>query len=394
MPPRAGLRWTASLLTSLSLLTASRPAPAQDRAPPPNPEPVGTAPDIGAWSPSGTPEVVPAPQDPPGAGPGPANGTNGGVGFAGGPGVGPAGGLAAMFTPAVGRIPVAGSYGVLWFPEEHIRFQNTELGYVRQDLSLSGPLWQDARNEWGASVNVREEQFHTGGTILPDTRQPFPDELWDVRFGTNYRHQFDNGWIAGASLSFGSASNQPFHGIDELTAGANGFLRIPSGERNAWLFSINYSTNSQINVPIPGVAYLYNPSDHFQAVLGFPFAGVTYRPTDDVTLQLNYALLTNVHARAGYRVVRGVNVYAALDVENENYFLVPREDSRDRFFYYEDRLSTGVQFVLGPKASLDLSGGYVFHRHYFEGRSLSDRDHNRIDLESGPYLGARFQVRY
>ena len=30
--------------------------------------------------------------------------------------------------------------------------------------------------------------------------QPFPDQLWDIRVGLGYRHEFDNGWIAGVNF--------------------------------------------------------------------------------------------------------------------------------------------------------------------------------------------------
>ena len=63
-------------------------------------------------------------------------------------------------------------------------------------LHALGPLRQSATDEWGASVRIRDQEFDTRA-ILPDTGEPFPDELWNVRFGTSYRHRFESGWIAG-----------------------------------------------------------------------------------------------------------------------------------------------------------------------------------------------------
>jgi hypothetical protein len=290
-------------------------------------------------------------------------------------------------------MPLRASLGFSWFPSEPVRYQPTNLEYIRQDFAISAPVWQNERNEWSISANVRAEEFHTGA-ILPNTLQPFPDQLVDVRFGTAFRHQFDNDWIAGIGGNFGSASNEPFHSVNELAGGVNAFLRIPQGERNAWLFTINYSTNSQINIPIPGVAYLWVPSDRFQAVIGFPFASVNYRPTDDLTLSLSYALLTTVHARATYRILPSLRAYAAFDVDNENYFRVGREDDRDRFFYYENRASLGLLYTLGPRTNLDLSGGYAFDRRYFEGQSQSDSGNNRVEVENGPYMALKLLFRY
>jgi hypothetical protein len=290
-------------------------------------------------------------------------------------------------------MPTRASLGFSWLPAEPVHYQPTSLTEYREDFAIAAPIWQNHTNEWSISTNVRAEEFNTRAILL-DSQQSFPDQLVDVRFGTSFRHQFDNDWIAGIGGSFGSASNEPFHSINELTAGVNAFLRIPQGEHNAWLFTLNYSTNSQINVPIPGVAYLWVPSQYFQAVIGFPFASVNYRPTDDLTLSASYALLTTFHARVTYRLWQPLKAYAALDFDNENYYLVPREDDRDRFFYYDKRVSAGLQYTFNQRTTLDFSGGYEFQRLYFQGQSLSDRSFDRIEVEGGAYLALKLLFRY
>jgi hypothetical protein len=302
--------------------------------------------------------------------------------------------LSPFLNPAVGRAPLRADYRATWFPSEPVSGQPTSLGYVQQDFSVTFPLWQNGTtDEWSASAHVRNEIFQTHA-ILPDTRQPFPDDLWNVRFSTTYRHLFDNGWIGGGSVSVGSASDRPFHGIDEMTAGVNAFLRVPQGEHNAWLFTLSYSPTGDLPFPIPGVAYVWQPSEYFRANLGLPLQ-VMWRPTDDLTLDLSYMLLTTVHARATYRLCRPVKLYAAYAWENESYLLADRPDSNDRFFYQDQRLTAGVQADLGRHTALDLSGGYVFDRHYFEGKNItSGTNFNRIDVDSGPYLSLQFQVRW
>ena len=200
-----------------------------------------------------------------------------------------AGRLSPFLDPTVGHALLRADYRATWFPEEHVSGQPTNLGYVEQDVLVSFPLWQNCTDEWSASANLRSELFHTHA-ILPDTLQPFPDELWNIRFATTYRHLFDNGWIAGGTVSVGSASDQPFHGIDEMTAGVNAFLRVPQGERNAWLFTLNYSNYSEYlrGVPVPGIDYIYSPSDRFTLVLGFPFNSLEWRPVEQLTVQLTY----------------------------------------------------------------------------------------------------------
>ena len=156
------------------------------------------------------------------------------------------------------------------------------------------------------------------------------------------------------------------------------------------------SSNSQVlpYVPIPFVAYLYAPSRQFQALIGFPFANVVYRPFDNLTLVASYALLTNFHARAAYRLTKQWNVYTGLDFNNENYFRAERVDVNQRLFYYNDRLSTGTQYAFSRNALLEFSGGYVFDRFYFEGKSFTDQGFNHLRIDPGAFVGARFQVRF
>jgi hypothetical protein len=283
-------------------------------------------------------------------------------------------------------------YRLTWVPDESVSGQNTKLASWRNDFTSFFPLWQNGPDLVSGSVRVRGEFFHTDA-VLPDTGQPFPDELWNINFGANYRHLFDNGWVAGAGVNVGSASDKPFHGIDEMTVGVNAFLRIPSGERNAWLFSLAYSPTGELHIPIPGVAYVWQPSDQFRMNIGLPFQ-LWYRPIDDLTLDFSYMLVRTVHARATYRVLPDVFVHGGFDWSNESYFLADRPDRNDRFFSYDKRLSGGVLFRLTPKASLDLSGGYVFDRFYFEGQNYSDRNFNRVDVGNGPFLSGQFLMRW
>ena len=44
--------------------------------------------------------------------------------------------------------------------------------------------------------------------------------------------------------------------------------------------------------------------------------------------------------------------------------------------------------------NLDVSSGYVFDRYYFEGRSHSDNNSNRINVGAGPFIGANLQFHF
>jgi hypothetical protein len=311
--------------------------------------------------------------------------------FVAGPGgFGPGG--SPFFTPGVGFAPYRADYRATWFPSEPVPSQGTSLGYEQQDFSVSFPIWQIKGDEWTAGFHLRNEIFQTHA-ILPDTGQPFPDDLWNVHFTTTYRHLFDNGWIASGSVSVGSASDKPFHSIEEMTIGFHAGLRIPQGEHNAWLFSLSYSTTSQLPFPIPGVAFVWRPCPEFAANIGLPFM-VMWRPTEELQFDVSYMLITNVHARASYRPFRFLRFFVGYDWNNESYLLADRPDVNDRFFYYDQRVTTGVQVFPWKNVSFELSGGYVFDRYYFEGQHYLNSQANRIDVNDGPFVSLQCQVRW
>lgn len=99
-----------------------------------------------------------------------------------------------------GRMPYLGGYQGAEFFNSLVHDQNAHLGYYQQSLSALTPIWQDRNNVIMGTALVGVESFDTNA-ILPDTRQPFPSDLWNVNLGGNYRHLFDNGWVAGGGVS-------------------------------------------------------------------------------------------------------------------------------------------------------------------------------------------------
>jgi len=295
-------------------------------------------------------------------------------------------------SPVLGHATPRADYRIYWFPGEPVGGQPTNLAMVRQDFSVFHPLWQDCANEWAATVHVRGEIFSTDA-IIPNTGKSFPDELWNIRLGASYRHLFDNGWIAGGGVSFGSASDKPFHSIDEMTVGINGFLRIPQGERNAWLFSLAYSPTSELAFPVPGVAFLWWPTDNFRMNIGLPFQ-IMYRPIDEVTFELSYMLIHTVHARLTYRPIKPLRLYIGYDWDNESYFLADRADVNDRLFYYDQRVTGGVAYDVCRGVTLDFSSGFTFNRYYFEGQHFSDQTNNRLNVGDGPFVALQCRIRW
>jgi hypothetical protein len=274
-----------------------------------------------------------------------------------------------------------------------------KFGMIREDASLVLPVGSLAGGFFSFTTNLTSEIIHTSA-VFPTTGGVFPSDLWNVRFGANYVRPLGDGgdgWVAGGMVSVGSASDRPFDELRDTSASVNAFVRMPLNEVHAWMFSLTYSSNSQVlaNIPIPGVAYFYTPSDRFQASVGLPFASMNWRPLDDLSVQLSYGLLTNARARVNYRFLPQFRGYVGFDSSNENFFRAERTDDQDRLYYNELKTSAGLQYDLGKAATLDLSGGYAFDRFYTEGHSFSfSGGNNRIDLGNAPFVKLQLQMRF
>jgi hypothetical protein len=303
--------------------------------------------------------------------------------------------LIRFLAPGFGKAKPVFQYQVSPYSNEEAEGQNRGFEVTQHNAFLSLPVLQDFANEWTLLGNFRLQDIHTSA-ILPDTREPFPESLWDIRLGTQYRRKFTNGWIGGGMLSVGSASDKPFRSEAELTAQTNLFARIPHGERNAWLLFLNYSRYREFlnDVPIPGIAYWYEPSSNLRLILGIPFASVEWKPTEELSLELSYFMIRTVRAQVSYRFLSFLRAYAGYDWRNDYFFRYDRQDKDRRLAYYEKRFSAGLRWDFSRGWFLDLGGGYAFDRFYFEAERYDDRDENRLNIANGFFgslrLGAAF----
>jgi hypothetical protein len=384
----------ASALPALSIqqLAAQSPAsPAPETAPAPQPPPVAEEP---------CPVPEPEPPTPP------HSLLNSWLGFTGPTrALGDLPGLDGSFAGPGGMGGLAGfqlvpgsSYQATWYPSQPVTGQPTHVGFERQNLAVGFPLWSDDCNYISARVRVGMELFQSNA-VLPISQVPMPEQLWNVSLGLSGGHRFENGWTVGGGFSVGSASDKPFESIDTINVGLNAFLRIPAGDRDSWLFTLTYSPLNQVSFPLPGVSYLWMPADWLTVNLGLPLI-VIYRPTESWILEASYMLLTNVHARSTYLLTDQIRLWAGYDWSYESHYLSvnsPLVDTNNgfaRFFYYEQRLSTGIHFSLTPHCGLDFLGGYAFDRDFQLGKSLSGASADRINVEAGPFVQAQLRLRW
>ena len=169
---------------------------------------------------------------------------------------------------------------------------------------------------------------------------------------------------------------------------ATAFLRVPARGKDAWIFFLNYGSNREFlpNIPIPGLGYPWEPSDQFSAIITTGVLSLTYKPIEKLTLSAPYVAVRTVDVRLTYQLFRPVRLWIGFDWTNERYLRAERADPDDRLFYYEKRVRAGAIIGLARWLFTDITGGYSFDRFYFEGEGYSDRDQNRVDVDSGPFV--------
>lgn len=288
------------------------------------------------------------------------------------------------------RVP---GFQAIWYPTSGIENQPGDFTLFRQSLNLGLPVWRGERGTLIASTNLRSTLADTDA-ILPDTGRAFPNDLWSINLGLSYMHRYDNGWSGGLITSVGSSSDLPFDSIREMDVSLISFLRVPARrERDAWVFSLMYSPVGNLNFPIPGIAYVWHPTDEFRMQIGLPFS-VMYRPIEPLTFEFNYVPLTNIVARTTYRWSDRLASFAGYEFFNEAYFLSDRVDRRDRFMGFEQRLLAGTRWNFWPRAALEGTAGYAFERWFAEGRNQGGNLRDRVNIESGAFVAGALRIMF
>lgn len=285
--------------------------------------------------------------------------------------------------------------------------QNKDFSSSQYDLKAFAPVWQTEREEFALSFNfgvldtgsqarLQEPDHFVANPAAAFSAGDLPDHLWNYEIGGVYRRDFQNGWIGGASLAIGSPSDRPFSSGDEISVNLNLLAQVEADENDAWLFMINLSNDRGFlpYIPLPGIAYAWNPSPDLRAIFGVPFSAIDIRITDALDFEATYVLLRNVHAQLNYEIIEQVWLYTAFDWSNQRWFRADREEEDDRLFYYEKTLAGGARWQINSFMFVDAKAGYAFDRFFFEGEDYDDNDRYRVDIDDGPFAAVQLGFEF
>ena len=74
------------------------------------------------------------------------------------------------------------NYQFTAYSEEEVSRQGQDFKLNRHRGSLLLPVKQDSRSDWSISLNAHGQEIKTDA-FLPNTRESFPQHLWDLRLG-------------------------------------------------------------------------------------------------------------------------------------------------------------------------------------------------------------------
>ena len=281
--------------------------------------------------------------------------------------------------------------GGFWAPEVDVAGQASKLGINAEFARLAVPLGIPVAGEpiWIGIAKFGRLELATDA-ILPDSGQPIPNQLWLVETGFMHIRPLANGGTLGGTFLFGSASDRPYAAGRDLTLVTIGFYNRPAkNERDEWSYSIFYSPTSQLPYPLPGMAYVWRPSETFEAKIGVPPA-VEYRPTEDWTFSVNYFPLVNFNATARRRLSDQLSLLAYYRTDTEIYFLADRAQDNERFYVFDQRAAVGLEQSLARGFALELTASYLFDRKLFQGETFTSGRTDVVQFDPG--LGLSLQL--
>ena len=284
--------------------------------------------------------------------------------------------------------------GAFWAPAVAVSGQPATLGmnaeYARISAPLAipkegGPLWL------GIAKFGRLELATTAS--LPDSLQPVPNQLWLVETGFFHVRPLANGASVGGTFLFGSASDRPYAAGRDLTLMAVAFYTRPAAnERDEWNFSIAYSPTAELPYPLPGLAYVWRPSDTLEAKIGLP-ASIEYRPDDHWTFTANYFPLVNFVSTARRRLGERLALLAYYRTDTQTFFLADRLLDKERFYVFDQRVAAGLEQTIGRGFALEFAASYVFDRQLFQGTNFTSGRTDFVAFDPGLGLGLQLLWR-
>jgi hypothetical protein len=281
-----------------------------------------------------------------------------------------------------------------WAPATDVFGQPATLGMNAQFARVAAPIVPIVEGGplWIGIGRFGRLELATDA-ILPDSRQPVPDQLWLIETGLTHIRPLASGGTLGGTFLFGSASDQPFAAGRDLTLMAILFWNTPAkNDRDEWNFSAFYSPTAQLPYPLPGISYNWRPDDSFEAKLGLP-ASFEWRPDDAWTFSGAYFPLVNVNLEARRKLGADWSFVAFYRTDTQIYFLADRLIDKEQFYVFDQRAAAGFERKLGAGFTIEALASWLFDRELFQGTNFTSGRTDIVEFDPGPGLSLQLMWR-
>lgn len=213
--------------------------------------------------------------------------------------------------------------------------------------------------------------------------------LTDTNFGFSYTKKIDEMRTWTVSAQYGSASDKAFDNESVNTLNATAFYAVPRDKTSSWLYVINYSNNRNFlnNIPIPGIAYLYNPDRNFRAVYGLPFVSIYNKFHQNWSVDFFTLMPWRYRGALNYHVNDFIRLYTGFNTGPETWLLHDRTNRRERLFYDEKRLFVGARAPAARWLMAELEAGHAFDRRF------SKSENYELSPEESASVGNAFYIK-
>jgi hypothetical protein len=285
---------------------------------------------------------------------------------------------------------VKASYSLQQYETKGIKQSPDKISLRQHRGEASVPLSALSDKKWKLGFTANNDEIRSAARF--PNGKPLPNSLWQAGASVSHLRMLANDRTLGASFFAGSYSDQPFGAARDLSFQGNLVYKIPGEDESAWLLFVNFSnTRGFLNyIPLPGAAYFFRAHPRLRLALGLPFVNVFWTPVDKLIVNLSYFPLYNAQAKVSYFFFGPAHAYVQAKYHSENYLLHDRRDKKERLFYEEALVNTGLMMPLERNILVDATIGYAFDRKYFLGKSSSARGDGQLRRpDHAPYASLK-----
>ncbi|HSU67163.1 MAG TPA: hypothetical protein VLJ39_09840 [Tepidisphaeraceae bacterium] len=255
----------------------------------------------------------------------------------------------------------------LLLDEGHVKetgnsFQLSELESQGRVRILPG---HEASPRFGYDVTLLNIHTSEHGTAF---QRGIHSQLLDASLAGGTFLAKENGWVYGVTLGLGYAGNSPFAEGRAWYGRADFVVAKKFSETDAIGIGLDYDGHRSYlpDCPLPGFGYSHTFDPHLEMVIGAPLTSITWKPTDQWRLYLDWLLLSDLDADVSYQFIKHWSVFGAFQTRRDQFY-ISELHGHTRLMYLQRRLEGGIRFQPNQSLTFKAAIGYAFSNDFRRG---------------------------